>query len=194
MPRTARKMLFPLTRRKCIVSRYNYTGKLLFTRRGRLRTGVVTTLGADHHFPVPFGFGIYTDLAESAGAFGIGRFIPDGVLIANVVGDIFADLIHFIEGLGEECDAASAVGEDLQCFLGTLGMLFVAEDSDRVDRRPILLLQLLDRLLEGFAAGVVFAVGHDEDHFLLQPGILLQVIGGSNDSVVESGPTAGVDF
>jgi len=59
---------------------------------------------------VAFGFGVDMDLAESAGALGIGRLVTDGVLIADVIGDVFADVIHFIEGLGEEGNAAGAVG------------------------------------------------------------------------------------
>src|SRR5215831_9400989 len=133
----------------------------LFCSGGRLRTGIVTTLGANHHFAVAFGLGVDVDLAESAGALGIGRLVTDGVLIADVVGDVAADLIHFIECLGEECDATRAVGKNLQRFLGALGVLFVTEDSDRVDRRPVLLLQLLDGLLQSFAAGVVFAVSYN---------------------------------
>src|SRR5215472_969274 len=124
-----------------------------------------------------FGFGINADLAEASRILRIGRFVTDGVLIPYVVGDRAADGVDFVERLRKERDASGTLRNDLEGTPGALGMLLVAEDADGVHLRPVLLLKLLDGLLQRFGAGVVLAICDDEDDFLFEARVLLQVVG-----------------
>src|SRR5262252_7080054 len=131
---------------------------------------------------------------EFVGFFGNARLVADGVLIADVVGDRAADFVHLVQGLGKKRDSAGAIGQDLQRLLGAFGMLLITQDANGVYRRAAFLLQLLHGLLQRVAAGVVFAVGHDEDDLFLQAGILFQVFSRRHNRVIESSPAAGIDL
>ena len=52
----------------------------------------------------------------------------------------------------------------------------------------------LDRLFQGFPAGVVFAVCHDEQDLLLQLAVLFQLFGRGHDRIVERGSAASLVF
>src|ERR1700751_5460352 len=84
----------------------------LFSRPGRgWCASIISALGSHHQFAMPFGLGVDSDLAKSTGTLGSGGFVTDRVLIADIVGDGFADGIHFIECLRKEGDSARAVGD-----------------------------------------------------------------------------------
>src|SRR5580704_13699410 len=77
--------------------------EFLFRARGcRLRPCVVAALGSDREFAVSFGFGLHPDGAEAATGSGIGGFVADRVLIADVVRHLPADLIHLVESPREK--------------------------------------------------------------------------------------------
>jgi len=101
---------------------------------------VVTGFGADHQLTVPFSAGFHANLAEASGLLGMGGLVSDGVLIADVVRDVAADLVDFVERLGKKSYAAGTLGNDLERTLGKFRMLFVAQDPDGVNHRPILFL------------------------------------------------------
>src|SRR5579871_1584306 len=108
---------------------------------------VVAALGADDHFAVAFGFGFDAHYPEPSGASGIGGLVADRILIADVMGDGAADLVHFIKSLGEESHPARTFRDHIQSALRPFRVLFISEDSDRVDLRPVFFLQVLDGLL-----------------------------------------------
>src|ERR1700756_804187 len=108
------------------------------------------------------GFGVNPDLPKPARTFGSSGLVPDCVLIADVVRNRAADRVHLVQRLWEKSDPSRALGENFQGFLGALGMLFVAQDSDRVDGRTVLRLQLFDSLFQRFAAGIILTVGDDK--------------------------------
>ncbi len=167
---------------------------LLAARRCRLRTGIVSALGAHHHLAVSLGLGLDANLAKAAVPPGIGRLVADGVLIPDVARNRPADFVHFIQRLGEECDPARALCNDLQRTLGALGMFFVPQNSDGIHRRAVLFLQLLHGLLQSLVAGVILAVGHHEQNFFLEARIPLQMLGRGDDGIVEGSASAGVNF
>src|SRR5437016_6892310 len=52
----------------------------------------------------------------------------------------------------------------------------------------------MHRLLQRLAAGIVFAVGNHEQHFLLQLGAFLQMVGRGDQRVVKRRAAAGFNF
>src|SRR5208283_1971932 len=146
---------------------------LLPAARGRLRPRVVAALGAHHHLAVSLGLGLHSHHAETARSPRIGGLVADRVLMADVVGYGLADLIHFIQRFRKERDSTGALGNDLERAPGPLGMFFLAQDSDGIHLRTVFFLQVFHRLLEILVAGIVFAVGYDEQHFLVQSRIPL---------------------
>src|SRR4029077_2481992 len=139
--------------------------------RSLLLAGIVAAAGSYCEFAVPGSAGLDPDSAISACGFGRGGLVADGVLVANVTGYRAADLVNFIQGAGKECDASSALRNGLQGALGA-SRPFVTQQTDGVDRGAIFFLQLAHCLLQRFAAGIVFAVGHHEQDFLLQLAML----------------------
>src|SRR3974390_1630168 len=91
---------------------------------GAFLAGVVAAFGADGEFAVAFGLGVDFDLAKAAAALGVGRFVADGVLVADVVRGLLADGVDFVDGLGEKGDAAGFLGDELQRFVGAALLLF----------------------------------------------------------------------
>lgn len=86
----------------------------LLSAAGRgLGARVVPALGADYKFAMALGFRLHFNLTEFSRLLGTGGLVPDGVLIADIVGDGATDGINFVESLGEECDSAGAFGENL---------------------------------------------------------------------------------
>src|SRR5271165_4218164 len=108
-------------------------------------------------------------------------------------------IAFFPQGLGDGFDLAPALREerDSAGFLRHLAQgsarplgVFLAQQSDGVDRRTILFLQAPDCLLERLAAGVVFAVGHYQQDFLFQQSRLFQVVRRRDNSIVKGCATA----
>src|ERR1700722_3523667 len=133
-----------------------------------LRTRVVAALGADGHLSVAFGLGLDVHRAKAPRTPWIRRLVADGVLAADIAGHGAADLIHFIKRPREKGDATGALRHLFQSTSGAFRMLFLAQNPDGVDRRSVLTLQLFHGLLQSFEARVVFSVGHNKQHFLLQ--------------------------
>jgi len=78
-------------------------------------------------------------------------------------------LLDVVDIFREEGQAAGSGCDLLERFAGALGFLpvFLTEEADGVDHR-VGLLDFANHFLEGIAAGVVFAVGDDEeDSFVL---------------------------
>src|SRR5258708_29432503 len=134
----------------------------------QLHSRIVSALGANLKLLVLFRLGLYADLAEAAAGSRIRGLVSDCVLIADVVGYLPADFVHFVQGLGKKREASGALSDDLQRPLGPLGVFLIPQDSDRVHRWAVLLLQLLHRILKALSAGVIFSVGHYDQHCSLQ--------------------------
>jgi hypothetical protein len=105
---------------------------LLRAGRGWLRSGVVAALGAHQEFAA-LDFGFDANVAEATAGPGIGGLVTDGVLILDIVGDLAADVIHFVESFWKKCEAAGALRNDLERVPGSFGMFFIAKDSDGID-------------------------------------------------------------
>src|SRR5712692_6150415 len=165
------------------------------TCRGSLfGRGVVAVAGAgDELAAAARGNHIHVDGTEGAVAIGVGGIVGQNVLVANVVSDLFADVVHVIDVFGEEGQAAGGRGDLLERFAGALGFLpvFLTEEADGVDHR-VGLLDFANHFLQGIAAGVVFAVGDDEEDLLVL-GSFFKMIERANDGVAQGGAAAGVD-
>src|SRR5713101_7155047 len=101
-------------------------GAMKISARGCLRPRIVSAFGPHDQLAVAFHFGFDSDLPEAAAGPGIRWLVANGVLIANVVRDLPADLVYFIQRLREKRQAAGALGDDFQCPLGSLGMFFIS--------------------------------------------------------------------
>src|SRR5579863_458619 len=134
---------------------------------------VVAALGAHGHLPVVLGLGFDVHRAKAACAPWAGGLVSDGVLVTNIVGYSAADLVHFVERLGEKGEASRALCHDFEGPSGPLGVLLFAQNPDGVNRGLVLALQLFDGLLQSLEAGVVLTVGDDKQHLLLQPAVRL---------------------
>src|SRR5580698_3371055 len=80
-------------------------GLLLLCRQG-LRPRIIPALGSDYEFRVALDLGLDADRPETAAGPGVRWLIADGVLIADIVGDLPADLTHLVERGGEKGKAA----------------------------------------------------------------------------------------
>src|SRR5580658_1296200 len=86
---------------------------------------VVAALGADGQLAAALRLGFDAHGAKPARAPRIGRFVADGVLVADIPRHGAADLAHFIERLGKKCEPAGAIGDDFQSASSAFGMLFL---------------------------------------------------------------------
>jgi len=128
--------------------------------------GIVAAAGSDDEAFIAAGAGIDVNGAISADALGSGGLVDDGVLIANIFGDGAADFVDFIYRLGQECDSASALGDGLKGSFGA-SLFLVTQNANGIDGGSVFFLNLTDCLLQRFAAGIVFAVGHHKENFPL---------------------------
>src|SRR5437879_4276779 len=138
---------------------------------------------------------LYSTIATVAG--GVRGVIGYGVLIADIAGNLRANGLCVGDVLGEEGEAAGGGGQ----FSKRAARLFhvaavvldvvIAEDSDGINQ-GVRALRFLHRVGQRAAAGVVHAVGHHQQHFLIL-GALLQLIEGSNPGVIESRTATVVD-
>ena len=70
-----------------------------------------------------------------------------------------------------------------------------AEQSDGVHGRPVFFRQSPDRFFQRIGAGIVFPIGYHQQNFLLQFGVLLEVIlPGGHERIVERGSSSGFHF
>src|SRR5271163_2973828 len=156
--------------------------------------GVVAAASAGYQLAAAArGDDFHNDVAEGAIALGVGGIVGQGVLVADVVGDLFADVVDVVDVFRKVGQAARGFGDVFEGFPGVLGALFafLAEQTDGVDHR-IGLLDFADGSLQGVVAGVVFAVGDDEqDAFVL--GSFFEMVERADDGVVERGAATGID-
>src|SRR3954471_7776283 len=169
----------------CPVSTGDFWLGLLFG--GALLFGVVAAARADLQLAVSACTGFDFHGAIAALALRTRWLVSDDVLIADVMRDAAADLIHFARVFREVVDAAGLECELRERALRTLGFVVVAKDADGVHDGAVLILQGADGTLERLAARIIFAVGHDDEDFLILRAVLDEVIGGGDDSVVERG-------
>src|SRR5712692_1304920 len=159
-----------------------------------LRGGVVAVAGTgDELAAAARGNHIHVDGAEGAVAIGVRGIVGQNVLIADVVRDLFADVVHVIDIFREEGQAAGGRGDLLERLASALGFLpvYLTEEADGVDHR-IGLLDFANHFLQGIAAGVVFAVGNDEEDLLVL-GSFFKMVKRADDRVAQSGAAAGID-
>src|SRR5579883_2213686 len=154
---------------------------------------VVAAAGAHRQFSVPFGPGFHTDGAIASGVFGRRRLITDGVLATNIVSDGAADFVHFLRIFRQKGNAASPFSDGLQRPAGAALLLFT-KNPDGINGGAVFFFETANSLLKGLAAGVIFAVSHDENDLLLQFGKLLEMVGGCDQRVVQSSTATGLHF
>src|SRR5450756_203310 len=106
----------------------------------RLSSGVIPAFRADGEFAVAARTGVHFHLTIAALVFRRRRFVSNGVLAANIVGHAAADGVNFVQRFGEESDAASSLGHDLQGTFGVLWVLFALQDANGVNSWSILAL------------------------------------------------------
>src|SRR5204863_1305836 len=103
----------------------------------------VPALGAYDEFSIARP-GIHFHRAVTAATHWRGGFVPDCVLVTDIVRDRPADCVDFIERLWEKGNSARPVGHYLQCTLRALRMLFIPQNRNRINRRPVFRLQVPD--------------------------------------------------
>src|SRR5712692_10351027 len=131
--------------------------------------------------------------AERSVAPRIARVVGQGVLIADIVRDLRADVFDILKVFGEKRQPAGSLGKLLKFFARALRIFlaFLAEQSHGINHR-VGLLRFFQGLLERLAAGVVFAVGDHQENFLV-PRALLQVVERADDRVVKGRRAAGIN-
>src|SRR5262249_29964394 len=146
------------------------------TAGGLLVGGKVSAASANLKFFVAGRMGYDTDRAVTAVGARIGRFIRDGVLVADIVGHGLAHLIHFFQVLRKERYSTRLQGERFQGALESFCIAFLAQDADGVDGGSVFILDRTNGLLQRFAALVVVAVSDDQQYLLLALGALGQML------------------
>src|SRR5215472_5261812 len=128
--------------------------------------------------------------AEGAVAPHIRRIVGQGVLVADVMRHLLANVVHVFDVLREIGNAAGSSSDVFQRALGLLRALlaFLAQQPDGVDHR-VRLLNLVDGFLEREMTGIIFPVGDNQKDMLVAAG-LFQVIDGTDDGVVKRGAAA----
>lgn len=164
---------------------------------GGVFCGEVPGAGANEEFAVAFGLSGDGDAAKSGYVAGRGGVVAEGVLAADVAGDLGGDLVDIVERAGKVGDAAGFVGEHLERALRVVnfgaGHLAAEEQTDGVDDGAGELLDAADGLLEVERGGVVFAVGDEDDDLLGIFAVGGELVGGGDDGVVERGAAASLD-
>src|ERR1700722_14506748 len=137
----------------------------LINRRGF--AGVVATASAETEFAFALGLDeVNFHGAESAVGGGIGGIVAQGVLIANIAGDLHTDRVDVFEARGEESQPAGGFSEFGEIFGGFANHFFivlaivVAEDADGINH-GVGINRGLEGIGETFAAGIVSSVGDD---------------------------------
>src|SRR5207237_10382450 len=124
--------------------------------------------------------GFYLHGAEAAFRLWPAGLVADGVLIADVMSDRAADVIHFREVFWEIGDAAGLQRQALQGAAGALGVAIIAEQTDGINGWAGIALHATDSFFERIAAGIVFAVGDDEQNLLFELCALRLLLGSRN--------------
>src|SRR5438874_13693724 len=137
------------------------------SRSSLLLSGIVAAAGADGQLFVLSGASVNVNRSKAADIFGRRGCVSNGVLVSDIVGNASADVIHFGQAGREIRNAAAAVSKNLE-RPSCLTCLLLPEQPNCVNRRAVFLLQMMHRLLHALLAGVVFAVGHNENDFSLQ--------------------------
>src|SRR5882724_266399 len=96
------------------------------------------------------------------------RVVGERVLIADIFGNLLADVVDVFYVFREVGDTAGGIGDFFQRAGGLLAILFVfvAEQADGVNH-DVRFLNFANSLFQSVAAGVVFAVGHGQPDFLI---------------------------
>src|ERR1700734_451074 len=89
------------------------------------RSRVVPRLWPPPQLAVTLGFRVHTDLSKTTAGSRICRLISNGVLVADIVRHLPADLIHFVQWLGKKRQSPGSLRDNLQRMPGSLGMLFI---------------------------------------------------------------------
>src|SRR6267154_1107512 len=142
----------------------------MLLRGGLVRlAGVVTGAGSDLHATESLRLRLNANRTIATLRLRFDGLVADGVLVANIVGNILRDLVDFVQIAWEECHATGPFRQSAQSALVTLlARLIVAEDANGVDDRSILVLDVSNSLLQRHAAGIIFTVGHDKQNLLIK--------------------------
>src|SRR5215471_21405615 len=154
---------------------------------------VVACTGAYHR---PAGtIGHDADLTEGAIERLIGRRVRDGVLITDIVSHLVRDAIYIGQLLWKVSLTTRGFGEQIERAFGALGfaLLLLAEQTDSVDN-DLALLCLFDQPLQADRAGVVIAIGHNQDYLFVLLGFFLDVLDGHADGFPHRRPATRVNL
>src|SRR4051812_14143168 len=114
---------------------------------------VITAAGTHLHAAKSFRLRFHPNGTVSALRLRLKRLVSDGVLVADIVRDILRDLINFMQVAGEESYSARPFGQSTEsALIALLTRLIVAEDSDGVNDRTVLVLHVTNGLFQRHAA------------------------------------------
>src|SRR5208337_1264625 len=196
IPSAAKDLLFAGAResRSFASLRMTTRSSPLLPSRNGLAPSVISAFRADGEFAVAMGTGIHLHLTVATLVLRRRRFVSNGVLGANIVSHGTADGINFVQRLREESEAAGSLRHDLQSASGVLRVLFLLQYADGVDGGSAVDLQTPHCLLQSLGALVVLSVRHHKNNFLFELGVLFQVVGGSDDRIVERRAASRLDL
>src|SRR5882724_893620 len=156
--------------------------------------GVVAVAGAGGKFAAAARWNHF-DLDSAIGAVfsDVRRVVGERVLIADIFGNLLADVVNVFYVFREVRDAAGGIGNFLQCAHGLFAILFVfvAEKTDGVNH-DVGLLNFANSLFQSVAAGIVFAVGHGQQDFLVLVAFF-RVVHGADERVIKRRAAARID-
>src|SRR5713226_3497478 len=163
----------------------------LIPRGGRAAGGVVAVACAGNEFAAATrGDHFHGDGAEGAVTARVGGIVGQRVLIANIVSDLLANVVHILDVFREIGQPAGGNRDLFKGPPGALGVLFafLAEQANRVDYGGGF-LNFANGFFQRIMAGIVFAISNDKKNALVL-GSFFQVIEGANDGVIEGGAAA----
>src|ERR1019366_8954517 len=161
---------------------------------GGLGSSVIPAFRSDGEFTVAPRTSIHFHLTIATLVFRRRRLISNGVLAANIASHFTADGVHFVQRLGKESEAAGSLRHDLQGAFGLLGVLFLLQNANGVNRWSSVALQTPHGLLESFGALVVLSIRNYENDFLFELRALFQVVGGVCNCIIKRRAATRLDF
>ena len=125
---------------------------------------VITGAGANLEVFIARSTSFHLHSSEAARSLRRRRFVTNRVLVPDVVRNLLGDRVHVVIVFREEGDSAGLFGDESKGALRTLGgaLLFLVQQTNRLNRRTAIDRKLADRRFQVLAAGVVLTIGNDQ--------------------------------
>src|SRR5579875_2390325 len=134
-------------------------------------SGIIPPAGPHNELLMPACMRRDSDLPEAAFADGLCGVITKQVLVADVVGNLLCNAVHFIERMRKEGKTSRVGGKLLQgtlCLTSLLLALSIVKQANRINNRASEALNPLNSLLQREVGCIIVAIG-DHQQNLLRP-------------------------